>query len=154
MRKKAPSEFGEMFSYDRIYFSTFDEKPVTVEMFVPGNCIKYINNDGNVMTPSSDELTELIEKAETFSHFTYHVTKEEMIVLDIQGHNYKLYDPEIATATLSDEVDEEFFFCAGNLPCIAIHNFFSKHKCSKFCRMFNLPENTSIDNTSLKRCRT
>ena len=81
VKKKAPPEFGEVFTYDRIYFSTFNDKPVTVEEFVLGSCFEYINNNGDIVETPSDEdfQKEVSEKA--FSHFTYHITNTEMMVL-------------------------------------------------------------------------
>ena len=151
MAKKVPLEFGETFKYDRIYFSKVETKPVTVEEFVPGACMKFINNDGTIsIIPegSGDSTVELCEKAETFSHFTYSHSNQEMIVLDIQGNNYNLYDPEIATTILIDDDDDgEMNFCAGNLSSMAIENFFGQHICSKFCQMLDLPTVT-LENAS------
>ncbi|CAH3133506.1 unnamed protein product [Pocillopora meandrina] len=54
----------------------------------------------------------------------YQISEKKLMLLDIQGSFFKLYDPEIATTDLlvndasldSNEVN----FCAGNLSCIAI----------------------------------
>ena len=61
-----------------------------------------------------------------------------MMLLDIQGSAYHLYDPEIATNDLLDN-DGEIFFCSGNLSCDAISMFERQHKCSQFCALLNLP---------------
>ena len=60
------------------------------------------------------------------------------MVVDIQGCNYQLMDPEIATTTLKE--DDEYLFCAGNLASFAIENFTRNHKCNGFCKGLNLPE--------------
>ena len=56
------------------------------------------------------------------------------MLLDIQGSEYSLYDPEIATQEHCDEDDEYYFYC-GNLSSLSIDNFLKQHKCNKFCRM-------------------
>ena len=40
---------------------------------------------------------ELQLKAECLVHFTYESTNQKLMLLDIQGSGYQLYDPEIAT---------------------------------------------------------
>lgn len=58
-----------------------------------------------------------------------------MILLDLQGSGFDLYDPEIATASLLDEEDGEVYFCAGNLTNVAIEIFFTIHL--KFPKLFH-----------------
>ena len=63
------------------------------------------------------------------------------MLLDIQGSFFKLYNPEIATTDLVNDVSldsKEVNFCAGNLSCIAIDEFKSKHFCNKYCDMMSL----------------
>ncbi len=43
---KVPKEFGEAFQYGKVFYSQWNECPVTVEEYVPGVFCKYINNDG------------------------------------------------------------------------------------------------------------
>ena len=52
------------------------------------------------------------------------------MLLDNQGSGYSLYDPEIATADLTDE--GEVFFCCGNLSSISIDTFRKDHICNKY----------------------
>lgn len=66
-------------------------------------------------------------------HYTSVVTKEKLMLLDIQGSGYCLYDPEIATADLIHK--GEIFFCCGNLPSISIDTFKKDHICNKYCDM-------------------
>ena len=55
-------------------------------------------------------------------------------MLGLQGGDYKLYDPEIATIEKSIEAPStEGFFCNGNLTETAINNFFATQKCNVFC---------------------
>ena len=79
----------------------------------------------------------IYEKAHALAHFTYNYTGKEMMLLDLQGSGYSLYDPEIATSDLFDD-DGEAYFCAGNMATDAIDKFFKQHICNKFCEMLNL----------------
>lgn len=56
------------------------------------------------------------------------------MVLDVQGAGLTLYDPEIASAELTDG-DGSLRFCNGNLAEGAIKNFFAKHKCNFYCSL-------------------
>ena len=101
LHEKHPRDFGETFSYRKVYFSMLNGKPVTVEQFIPGTFNKYINNTGLVSIPENDDLKETYDKAECFSHFSYY---REMMILDLQGAGYKLYEPEIAASTLTGKI--------------------------------------------------
>lgn len=101
-----PEEFGQSFAYNKVFYSRLNDEPVTVEEFVSGQFTKYVNNDGNCIIPKADahpEFKELFEKAQCLVHYTSLITKEQLMLLDIQGSRYSLYDPEIATADLIDE---------------------------------------------------
>ncbi|CAB3986218.1 Transient receptor potential cation channel subfamily M member 6 [Paramuricea clavata] len=74
--------------------------------------------------------------------FQLQFSNKKMMLLDIQGSMFNLYDPEIATAELNDE--GEFYFCAGNLSCLSISKFNSEHKCNQFCAMLNLASETEL----------
>eukprot|EP00795_Rhopilema_esculentum_P004082 gene4082-20262_t len=125
-------------SIAKSYFSTIEGNPVTVEEFIPGKFQKYINNTGQIRKPELAEDRILIEKAECLVHYTYVHTKKELMVLDLQGVDYVLCDPEIATATLHE--DGELIFCAGNLVFKAISTFFAEHSSNNYCRMLNLTQ--------------
>ena len=58
------------------------------------------------------------------------------MLVDIQGSNYNLYDPEIASTDLV--VDQEILFCVGNLSATAMTTFFSAHACNQYCKMLKL----------------
>ena len=45
-------------------------------------------------------MVEIYAKAESLSHFSYNESNKELMLLDQQGADYRLYDPEIATTTL------------------------------------------------------
>ena len=60
------------------------------------------------------------------------ITKQQLMLLDIQGSRYSLYDPEIATADL---IDEGGLFCCGNPSSTSIDRFNNNHICNKYCDM-------------------
>ena len=141
LAKKAPSEFGHTFEYNRVYFGMIHQEPVTVEEYVDGEFIKYVNNDGECIESPQDDLTSIFQKAQTLCHFSLEMSAGKLMLLDLQGSAYKLYDPEIATSDLQNENDE-FYFCAGNLTEIAINKFKSSHECNLYCRLMKLEQLT------------
>lgn len=127
-------EYGSTFDYKKVFMGKLDDNEyVTVEEYIDGKFAKYINNNGDIFT--KDGI--LCKKAESLAHFSYEKSQGKLMVLDIQGSGYSLYDPEISSA---DQVDEEgkFQFCTGNLSGLAINNFFSVHKCNYYCNLLNL----------------
>ena len=98
--KHAPQEFGSTFSYSKIYYSTLKGLPVTVEEFIDGEFVKYINNNGAISSLVLEEEKSIYAKAETLVHYSYKLSEGKFMLLDIQGSSFKLYDPEIATVEL------------------------------------------------------
>ena len=140
---KVPEEFGRCFTYNNIYYTQLDGRPATIEEFVEGKFVKHINNNGNCVDLGPDceiEIKTINEKAQALVHFSYIATDNKMILVDIQGSGYHLYDPEIATKDLYDEDDEEaeIYFCCGNLSSMAIDTFMKNHVCNKYCEMLDL----------------
>jgi hypothetical protein len=78
-------------------------------------------------------------KAEMFFYYTYVRSQNQLLVLDIQGANYSLCVPEIASSQLVDD-NENILFCNGNLSSQAIDTFVSQHVCNKFCKLLQLHE--------------
>jgi hypothetical protein len=131
------AEFGETFSYGKVYYSSLNGEPVTLENHLDGVFEKFINNTGELCVTPAD-ATELSLKAETFVHYTFHKSNQQLMVTDIQGVNYSLCDPEIATADLKDPEDQAIRFCTGNLSDAAITTFFTCHECNKYCKILKL----------------
>ena len=129
-------EYGATFTYSKVYYSSFNGEFVTLEDFIEGTFEKYINNTGEIC---GDGTSEISLKAEAFDHFTYVNSNQQLIVSDIQGVNYWLCDPEIASAKLMDEIDSSILFCCENLSKTAIDTFFREHNCNKFCQLLKLP---------------
>lgn len=132
-------EFGQTFSYSKVYFSSLNKEYVTLENFMEGTFTKFINNTGEICV-EPEHVNEISLKAEAFVHFTYVRSHEQLMVTDIQGVDYKLCDPEIATSQLTDPADSSIFFCTGNLSKDAIKNFLTAHNCNKYCELLHLSE--------------
>ena len=132
--KASLKEFGETFSYNSATLGRLVESKefVMIEEFIEGTFSKYINNDGSIV---SNETDQVVHKAECLVHFSYEKSNQEMMLLDIQGSGYNLYDPEIATATGAFDNDGELRFCLGNLATEACSNFIQIHKCNLFCTL-------------------
>ena len=102
---------------------------------------KYANNNGNcvpVLEDATQDLKDLFLKAQTLVHYSYVVTDHKLMLLDIQGFAFTLYDPEIARAEIMDKEHHEIYFCCGNCSSLAITAFQSDHVCSEYCDMMDL----------------
>ena len=131
----APAEFGQTFSYTKVYLGKLNGECVTLESYLNGTFQKYINNTGDIFGIGSEQSI----KAETFVHYSYVKSVKQLMIVDIQGVNYALCDPEIASSTLMAR-DETILFCSGNLSTAAIEVFLSNHTCNKFCQLLKLDQ--------------
>ena len=134
------AEFGKTFVYEKAYLGIIDGEEiehVMVEPFISGEFKKYLNNNGSPIREDPKDL-ELVQKAVCLAHYTYEKSGEKLLLLDIQGSNYVLYDPEIATK--DNAIDEScgLRFCMGNLSVQAFSTFMSLHICNKYCKMVGL----------------
>ena len=138
--KEVPVQFGDSFNCKKTYHSMLKDLPLTVEEFVPGQFIKYINNNGKVnLYPADDMEKEIFAKVECFAHFTYVTSEKKLMLLDIQGSGFTLCDPEIATKDLHDD-SGEIYFCASNTSSFGIKKFIEEHICNKYCDMLDISE--------------
>ena len=90
-QSQAPQEMGKCFQYNHVYYTIIDEKPATVEEFVPGLFAKLINNNGKKADLPEDadkDLKDLLAKAECLVHYTYESSNQQLMLLDIQGSGY------------------------------------------------------------------
>lgn len=126
-------EFGDVFAYNRVYFGKCGGECVTVEEFIPGTFEKHVNNTGDICGDTESDL----KKAECFVHYSYIRSKKKLMALDIQGCNYFLCDPEVASEESRE--DGEFLFCTGNLSTEAIKHFCEVHVCNEYCKLLDLP---------------
>ena len=101
---------------------------ITLEKYVTAENGKYVNNDETIL--ENERFVEFIGKAEA-SHFTYHISGGDLMVADIQGAEFSLYDPEIRSAELQDH-DEGFNSCLGNLSVRAIETFSRIYQCNLY----------------------
>ena len=115
------------------YGKTKDGECVTIEEFIDGKFTKYLNNTGLLCV---DKANPFSQKAECLAHFSHEKSQGKLLLVDIQGSGYDLFDPEIASAELYD--DNEMLFCAGNLSDIAIINFNAAHQCNLYCEILGL----------------
>ena len=67
-----------------------DNEFITVEEFIAGEFVKYINNTGKLCTEPNDQYGQ---KAECLAHFSFVKSDKKLILLDIQGSGANLYDP-------------------------------------------------------------
>ena len=138
---KVPKEFGKCFSYNHVLFTKYKDTVATVEEYMQGASMKYVNNNGECIHPPetcSMDCVEVFVKAQTLVHYSYCVSNN-MMVLDIQGWMNNLYDPEISTNFLhAEDTNEVYFFC-GNLSSLGITGFLENHTYNKYCRMMALP---------------
>ena len=105
---------------------------VSVEEFIEGGFTKYINDNRELSVNDS----EILKKAESLAHFSYECTEKEIMILDMQGSGYHLFDPEIASQKLIE--DEEVLFSTGNLSTTVISNFIRVHNCNVYCNLLGL----------------
>ena len=111
---------------------------ITVEDFVEGSFTKYINNDGSISGNINKTEADILQMAECLTHYSHFKSKGTILLVDIQGSGYTLYDPEIATTDGSFDEQNKLRFCMGNLAVVAKDNFFKQHTCNKFCELADL----------------
>ncbi|CAB4012574.1 transient receptor potential cation channel subfamily M member 6-like [Paramuricea clavata] len=99
--------FGQTLKFKKVYLGKIqDNKCVTVE----GTFKKYLNNNGMLC---DHDTSTLQKKCENLAHFLYEQSNHELIIVDMQGSGYSLFDPEIASKNLRD--GDELLFSTGNL---------------------------------------
>jgi hypothetical protein len=122
-----------------------------------GRYQKYTTNNGNVRSPSPDDLSFSIEFKgatvfysdflEAFSHWTW--CHHKTLVCDLQGvfdqesryPAFVLTDPAICT---TDAAAAKQFGCT-NTGRVGVRKFFATHKCSAVCGALGLPPTRGSD---------
>ena len=126
--KEKLDEFGE---FNKVFLGKMSTgEVVTVEEFIEGEFIEYVNNTGERCV----DKNLIADKAEAFCHYSYEKSEGKLMVVNIQGSECILYDPEIASKEAYDEKGNHLF-CSGNLSDKAIDGFFKFHNCNKFCKL-------------------
>ena len=83
-------------------------------------------------------MKDLFLKAQTLVHYSYVLRDLKLMLLDIQGSAFTLYDPEIATEQIMDKEHHEIYFCCGNCSSLAIAAFQSDHVCNNVMNTMNI----------------
>lgn len=130
------ADYGNTFFYSEVFLGKDEnEDVVTIEEFVEGEFVKYINNNG-VVCENTGIPSTLSLKAQSLVHFSFEKSGGKIMLLDLQGSGYHLFDPEIASRDVAE--GDEYLFSAGNLSDIAIDWFVDKHKCNVYCEAVGL----------------
>ena len=126
-------QYGQTLKYRKIFMA--QPGNIVVEQFVAEEFVKFLNNTGSVCAEDS----ELRQKAESLTHFSYEKSDEQLMIVDVQGCGYELYDPEIASREILSDQSEQLMFAVGNLTTTAIDTFVAAHSCNKYCKLLALP---------------
>ena len=125
--------YGKTLTYNKIYMGRLHgqsgDEWVIVEEYIDGKFTKYLNN---TVVPYGVN-SEIRQKCESLAHFSYERSHENIMVVDMQGSDHILFDPEIASKELLD--GKEVLFSVGNLSLTAIFNFIENHP---DCNMFSV----------------
>jgi hypothetical protein len=76
LENECPLEYGDTFKYNKVYCGKMGSECITLERFLEGKFVKYVNNTGDVTLPDGSEI---VSKAETFVH-TYHKSSKQLII--------------------------------------------------------------------------
>ncbi|KAL0215170.1 hypothetical protein P9112_007354 [Eukaryota sp. TZLM1-RC] len=97
-----------------------------VESYAEGVFRKHNNNYGFVDKQCNRSTPQ------AFSHFTYHASNNELLVVDIQGVENIFTDPQIHSVAGND-------FGLGNLGKNGMKRFLESHQCNEICQYLELP---------------
>jgi DNA-directed RNA polymerase subunit RPC12/RpoP len=104
------------------------------EPFIAGEYVKYNNNNGWKNVAFTDKAQAIFsDTAQAFSHYSWQFTYGNLMVVDLQGVNHVLTDPQIHT-----QGDGENKFGEGNLGDDGIAAFFATHTCNDVCKALKL----------------
>lgn len=79
-------------------------------------------------------------KASCLAHYTFEKSERKLLLLDIQGNDYMLFDPEIATSEEAITEGGQLKFCMGNMSQTAVNMFRSLHDCNRYCEIIELKQ--------------
>lgn len=120
---ESPIEFVQAQLLDLGEESSFPFRFMALEPWIPGKYEKMTSNAGQIAKDS--------DLAQAFSHFTWDRTEGDIMVVDIQGVENTLTDPQIH----SQDTDR---FGRGNLCCKGMDAFFLNHVCNDICHTLKL----------------
>ncbi|KAJ6246672.1 eukaryotic elongation factor 2 kinase-related [Anaeramoeba flamelloides] len=101
------------------------------EPFLKGEYVKYCDN--KFYKASQTKHSTIY----SFSHYTYHITNEKYMVVDLQGVNNFLTDPAI------NSLGQNTNFNSADLGKLGITKFFESHKCNTHCKKLGLKKSKS-----------
>mmetsp|Transcript_9 Transcript_9/g.20 ORF Transcript_9/g.20 Transcript_9/m.20 type:complete len:818 (+) Transcript_9:123-2576(+) len=93
------------------------------ERYIEGDYVKWSNN--------WDFVDDSRNTPHAFSHYTYHESGGDLVVIDVQGIGNVFTDPQIHTRDMR--------LSRGDLGPQGIEAFCRSHKCSSLCRALDLP---------------
>ena len=69
LENECPLEYGDTLKYNKVCYGKMGSECITLERFLEGEFVKYLNTTGDVTLPDGSEI---VSKAETFVRYTYH----------------------------------------------------------------------------------
>jgi Alpha-kinase family len=118
-------DFVQSFIYD-VTDDGAEYKYYYGETLINGDYQKYNNNNGGFINTS-----KYAKLAQTLSHFSWQYTKGYMMIVDLQGVEGLLTDPQIHCLDLEK-------FGRGNMGYFGMLMFFSSHRCNRHCKSLGL----------------
>lgn len=128
--------------------SSGEYRYISVEPYLPGAYVKYNTNNGYVRSGKAEvasALESMVEETpQAFSHFSYVVSGEEEMVVDLQGVEaeeealgwseggrlFRFTDPQLHSRTLK--------YGSGDHGRRGFDSFFRTHRCGQLCRALGL----------------
>ncbi len=105
-------------------------KYFAAEPLMSGTYVKYINNGGFVTDKATNDNVSNI--AQAFSHFTWEASKARLHVVDLQGVDNILTDPQIHSKKGGGMLGK------GDTGHWGSAQFFRTHVCNEYCRALSL----------------
>ena len=106
------ASFLPTISFNEVYIAMLEGETIIIKEFADANFMKYINKDGTILN-TGDSDNDVLKKTECCSHVSDIKSEGELIVLDIQGCDYTIFDPEVVSSLYFFE--EGTLFGVGNL---------------------------------------
>ena len=137
--KNVPPEFGGTFEYVKVFFAVFKKQPVTIEEFFQGGFHRYVNNNGFHIPSHQWSLMRFMKRHNALCITAIRYLKRSLCCLIFRVPFFSCTIQKLQQLVNDASQDsKEVNFCAGNLSCIAIDDFKSKHSCNKYCDMMSL----------------
>ncbi|KAM3087240.1 hypothetical protein ACMFMG_001344 [Clarireedia jacksonii] len=115
----------------------FGNKHLSLEPYIPGEYVKYNNNELYVKEDSHYDTSNRTARA--FSHFTFERSWGHFLINDLQGVGHILTDPAIQTKD-----HERFKLNTINRNEEGFKFFFAIHECNSICRRLGLKSNKEM----------